>query len=132
MKYAHAAGKRKTSIAKATVSEGRGIIRINANLLDNYMPEISRMRIQEPLILAGELSKKVNINVKVESGGFQSQTEAVRLSIARALVAFSKDMNLKKTFLEYDRNLLVHDSRYKEQRKPNDSKARAGRQKSYR
>jgi len=132
MKYALAAGKRKTSIAKAIVTEGKGIVRINANLLDNYMPEISRMRIQEPLQLAGDLSKKVNIHVNVASGGFQAQTEATRLAIARALVVFSKDQNLKKTFLEYDRHLLIADVRHKETRKPNDSKARAGRQKSYR
>jgi len=132
MKFEVAAGKRKTSIAKATVSEGKGIVRINSRLLENYEPTVCRMRIQEPLFLAGELAKKTDIKITVNGGGFQSQTEAIRLAIARGLVSFFKDQNLKKAFLEYDRHLMIQDPRAKETRKPNDSKARAKRQKSYR
>ena len=132
MKFALAAGKRKTSIAKATVYEGKGVVRINSQLLEHYTPDVSRMRIQEPLWIADTFVKKTDIDINVHGGGFQSQTEAIRLAIARGLVSFFKDPNLRKTFLEYDRNLLVADTRRKETRKPNDSKARAGRQKSYR
>ena len=39
---------------------------------------------------------------------------------------------VKKAYLDYDRNLLVADVRRKETRKPGDSKARAKRQTSYR
>ena len=132
MKSIVTAGKRKTSVAKAIISDGKGVVRINSQLLETFMPEISRMRIQEPLMLAESVIKKVNINVHVIGGGAQSQTEAARLAIARGIVAYSKDPNLRKTFLEYDRHLLIADTRRKETRKPNDSKARAGRQKSYR
>ena len=132
MKFALAAGKRKTSIAKATVYEGKGIVRINSQLLEHYTPDVSRMRIQEPLWIAETFAKKTDIDINVHGDGFQSQTEAIRLAIARGLVSFFKDPHLRKTFLEYDRNLLVADTRRKETRKPNDSKARAGRQKSYR
>ena len=51
-------------------------------------------------------------------------------AIARVLVLFDK--KLKKPFLDYDRHLIINDIRRKEQRKPNDSKARSSRQKSYR
>ena len=59
-----------------------------------------------------------------------SQAEASRLAIARALSQLQP--SLKKVFLSYDRHLLVPDVRFKETYKPNDSKARAKRQKSYR
>ncbi len=124
-------GKRKEAIAKATLySSGKGVVRVNSVILNNIKPELARDRMSEPLQLAGETSEKVDIKVSVQGGGWQGQTEAVRLAIARSLVEFNK--KLKKTFLDYDRHLIVQDIRHKEQRKPNDSKARASRQKSYR
>jgi len=84
----------------------------------------------EPLVLAGEVAKKVNIDVKVNGGGVNGQADACRLAIARALVEF--DASLENTFDEYDRLLLVADVRQNEESKPNDSKPRAKRQKSYR
>ncbi len=84
----------------------------------------------EPLLLAEKTANDVDINVVTEGGGVAGQTEAARLAIARALAQYDK--KLEKVFLSYDRHLLVADIRRKETRKPNDSKARAARQKSYR
>jgi len=131
-KTVHVSGKRKTAIARATVKPGKGVVRINSHLLDVMEPRSKKLRIKEPLILAGELSEKVDINVNVIGGGSQSQAEAARLAIAKGLVAFSNSKALKRTFLEYDRQLLVADVRRKEPCKPNISKARKKRQKSYR
>ncbi|MFH1839765.1 MAG: 30S ribosomal protein S9 [Nanoarchaeota archaeon] len=122
-------GKRKEAIAKATISKGTGKVKINNQLLDNFGNEIAVMKIKEPIILANN-PKDIDIKVRVSGGGWSAQADAVRLAIARCLVDSNK--NLKKTFLEYDRNLLVADTRWKEACKPNDSKARAKRQKSYR
>lgn len=130
MKVIHNAGKRKTAIAKATMKPGKGVVRINSKLLETYEPMAGRMKIMEPLMLAGDVTKKFNISIKVNGGGWSSQTEAVRLAIGRCLVEASKP--LKEKFLKYDRNLLIADTRRKEVCKPNDSKARAKRQKSYR
>ena len=102
MKAIHKNGKRKTSIAKATLKEGKGIIRVNSILLENHTPEIARMKIMEPLILAGDQVKKFNININVHGGGWSSQAEASRLAIARCLVETNK--TLKKKFLDYDRH----------------------------
>ena len=94
---------------------------------------MARERINEPLKIAGmETAKGVSVDVDVFGGGWQSQTEAVRLAIAKGLVAYTKSDKLKKDYLTYDRHLLIADTRRKETRKPNDSKARAKRQKSYR
>ena len=129
MKLVHRSGKRKEATAKATLKPGKGIITINSQNLSYYSNEIARMRIQEPLIIANN-PNNFDIKIRVSGGGWQSQAEAIRLAVARCLVEQSKP--LKAKFLEYDRHLLIADTRRKEQRKPNDSKARSMRQKSYR
>lgn len=124
-------GKRKSAIARATLhTGGSGIIRINHQILDAINPRLAKDRIMEPLLLSGDLWKEVDINVNVHGGGWQGQTEAVRSAIARALAEHNK--KLREIFLGYDRHLIVWDTRFKETRKPNDSKARKSRQKSYR
>ena len=126
MKPIHFSGKRKRAIARATLKEGKGVIRVNNKLLDVYQPEMCRMKIMEPLLLSGDAANKVNITVRVEGGGQVAQADAIRLAIGRCLVKLNP--NLKKTFLDYDRTLLIADVRRKEPNKPNDSKARAKRQ----
>ena len=92
------------------------------------------MELKEPLVIAEQVIGKPNydIEVNVKSGGGASRIEASRLAIARAIILFTKSADLKKAYLEYDRHLLVADSRRKEAYKPDDSKARAKRQTSYR
>lgn len=130
MKVIQTTGKRKTSVARATLKQGKGIVRVNSVLLDNYNNLFARTRLMEPLIIAGEVSKKVDIKINVNGGGWHSQAEASRLAVAKALAEFDK--KLRKVYLDYDRHLLIADVRRKEQRKPGDSKARKSRQTSYR
>lgn len=126
-------GKRKRSIARATILEGKGQVRIN-NQPYEILPMLHKLMIQEPLIIAKEKLGKLDFDifVKVKGGGKESQIEASRLAIARALVKATKSNELKKEFLLYDRNLMIADTRRKEPYKPGDSKARAKMQKSYR
>lgn len=132
MKPINTSGKRKTAIARATTKEGKGRIIINNIALENFSQGIYKQKIREVLILAGDYAKKVDIKIKVQGGGVNSQAEAVRLAIARGLVEFSKG-KLEDEFKEYDRNLLVADVRRREMTKPNrQGKARSKRQKSYR
>lgn len=131
-----ASGKRKRSIARAVLSEGNGKIIINKQPYE-MLNTFKRLMIKEPLEIAektlGEKNFNVfNISVEARGGGQESQIEAARLAIARVLVKASNSAELKKAFLAYDRNMLVADTRRKEAYKPNDSKARAKRQKSYR
>ena len=131
MKVIHVSGKRKRAVARATLKPGAGIVRINSKLLETVTPEIYKMRMKEPLVIAGDDVNKINIDVSVKGGGIASQADAARLAIARALVALNKD--LQKDFLEYDRTLMIADIRRKETHKPNcHGKARSKRQKSYR
>lgn len=131
MKRVVTSGKRKTALAKAVLVPGAGVVRVNNNHLSTYEPALYRLKLEEPLIIAGDAAKQYDINVSVIGGGIASQTDACRLAIARALVV--ADKKLQKPFLEYDRTLLVADVRRKETHKPNcHGKARAKRQKSYR
>ena len=131
MKIIHTSGKRKRAIARATLKQGKGIVKINRINLDHYEPKLARMKLREPLLLAGADGQKVNIDVVIRGGGSMSQAEAGRLAIARALVQYNK--KLEEIFLKYDRHLLIADVRRKEASKPNrHGQARAKRQKSYR
>ena len=132
MKPITASGKRKQAIAKATLKEGKGRVRVNNIPLDLYQPAMQQLRIREPLIIAGdEIVKKIDIDVKMFGGGVAGQSEAARLAIARALVEY--DDKLECPFEEYDRQLLVADVRRKEPAKPNShGAARSKVQKSYR
>jgi small subunit ribosomal protein S9 len=107
-------GKRRLAIARAVIKEGTGKVFINSKPLDLWGTDVLRLWIKEPLILAGDLAKTVDIHVNVRSGGIVGQAEAVRQAIAKALVRYSKDKKLKQKFLEYDRNLLVYDPRRNE------------------
>lgn len=99
------------AIARAKVTQGTGKILINSMPLEIFGNEPLRLWIKEPIILAGDVAKLVNIQVKTKGGGIVGQAEAARQAIARALVEFSKSENLKNKYMEYDRNLLVYDYR---------------------
>ena len=125
-------GKRKMSIARAMIIKGKGVVRINHINLNVYGNEIARLKIMEPLLIAGDLVKSVDIKVTVNGGGWQSQAEAARLAMAKAMVEYFKKESLRNKFLEYDRNLLVADIRTTEPQKPRRSAARSSRQMSKR
>jgi len=130
-KTINTSGKRKQAIARASLKAGKGTVTINNVSIDVYSPEMAKLRIQEPLILAGARAKGVNVRIKVRGGGVTGQADAVRLALAKALA--EHDNTLKQVFLDYDRQLLVADVRRKESSKPNShGQARAKRQKSYR
>lgn len=127
------AGKRKTAIAKATITEGEGIVTFNKKPL-SFLSNLQQLEISEPLVIAKDVMGKLafNISLNVKGGGTASQVEASRLAIAKSIVQFTKNEDVKRAFLAYDRNMLIADTRRKEACKPGDSKARAMRQTSFR
>ncbi len=133
VKVVLSSGKRKTAIARATIRDGKGKIRINKKPLEIYEPEFAKLIIMEPLIIAGEkVIEKLDIKVFVEGGGFVGQSEAVRIAIARGLYKWTNSEKIRKKFIQYDRTLLSGDSRRTEPKKFGGRSARAKRQKSYR
>jgi len=114
-------GKRKKAIARATIREGKGRIRINSVLFDMIQPRYKQMRIRESLLIAGDLLNNVDIDVNVSGGGSWGQADAIRTSISNALVKWHRSNDLKKKYLDYDRFMLISDSRRTEPHKPSRS-----------
>ena len=110
-------GKRKRAVARARFKKGPGIVKINSKPLELIESEMVRLKIQEPLILAGDSRKDYSIRVDVKGGGVMGQAEATRQAIAKGLVQIL-GQDLRKKFLKYDRNLLIHDPRRTEVHKP--------------
>jgi small subunit ribosomal protein S9 len=133
MKKIIASGKRKTAVARAIITEGSGIIKINKKIPEN-LQIFDKFKIMEPLKIAENVlgNIKFDVFINIRGGGEKSQIEAARLALAKAIVDFTKNSELEKAFLAYDRNLLVADVRRKEAYKPGDSKARKKRQSSKR
>ncbi|HDJ37717.1 MAG TPA: 30S ribosomal protein S9 [Methanosarcinales archaeon] len=129
----NSSGKKKTAVARATIRKGSGRVRINKKPLEIWDPELARLKMQEPLILAGEnIVNGIDISVNLHGGGIMGQADAARTAIAKGLLAWTNDPALKQAFAEYDRSLLVSDARNKEPKKFGGRGARARRQKSYR
>jgi small subunit ribosomal protein S9 len=126
-------GKKKTAIARATVRDGDGRVRINSQPIELVEPELARLKMLEPFrIVEDDLRADVDIDVSVEGGGFNGQADAVRTAIARGVVRHLGDAELRDAFMEFDRSLLVNDVRQPEPKKWGGPGARARYQKSYR
>lgn len=110
-------GKRKRAVARCVVKQGSGIVLINSRPLVNMKNEVLRLRLSEPLTIAGDSWKSYDFMVNVKGGGVSGQAEAARQSIARGLVEIFGPQ-LREKFMEYDRNLLVYDPRRTEPHKP--------------
>jgi small subunit ribosomal protein S9 len=121
-RYFYAVGRRKTAIAKIKLypsGEAQNIFTVNGKKMEEYFP-LGRLSESagSPLSLAGE--NKFKAEIKVIGGGVNSQAEAIRLGISRALVLF--DANFKKSLR--DKGYLTRDSRKVERKKPGLKKAR--------
>ncbi|MGZ0747654.1 MULTISPECIES: 30S ribosomal protein S9 [unclassified Haloparvum] len=126
-------GKKKTAIARATVRDGDGRIRIDSKPVELVEPEQARLKMLEPFRIASDdLREGVDIDVTVNGGGFSGQADAIRTAIARALVQHYSDAELRDAYLNFDRSLLVNDVRQSEPKKWGGPGARARYQKSYR
>jgi|TARA_B100001540_G_scaffold154039_1_gene136306 small subunit ribosomal protein S9 len=143
----NSSGKRKTAIARATVTPGKGRVRVNSEPIEILRPEMARTKAMEPLVIADAMGRlaDVDINVNTTGGGQMGQVDAIRTAIARGLVFWNqgkpgkddnnqpfKDTELRDEFIRFDRSLLVNDPRRKEPKHQMGRGARAKWQKSYR
>jgi len=140
-------GKRKTAIARAVIKPGKGRVWINGVPIELVQPEMARIKMLEPLLLAGQKIRGiVDIRVNVKGGGYMAQADAVRMAIARGLVKYFEcegsdpeceksnalSLALREIFEEYDRTMLAGDPRRTEPEKYMRRSARRRWQKSYR
>ncbi len=116
----NAVGRRKTSVARIFMKSGNGTITVNDHPFDKYFPqEIHRSDIVRPFTVT-ETAGKYDVDVTVVGGGTAGQAGAVRLGIARALVAVSDDYRSPLR----TNGLLTRDPRMVERKKYGQKKAR--------
>ena len=113
-------GRRKSSIARGRLVEGKGNITINGKSIDEYFGEETlRVIVKQPLTVTNTLSK-YDVIAKVQGGGFSGQAGAVRHGIARAL----NEANEEYRPVLKSNGFLTRDPRMKERKKYGLKKAR--------
>ena len=117
-------GRRKAAVARVRVRPGQGVITINRRPIDEYFTSAThRMVVTEPLRLAN-VAETYDIDATIDGGGVSGQAGALRLGIARSIVAVDPELRptLKKA------GLLTRDPRKKESKKYGLVKARKAKQ----
>jgi small subunit ribosomal protein S9 len=117
-------GRRKSSVARVILSNGKGEFIINGRPFEEYIPSAAtRLDVTQPLVLT-ETEGKYDITVNVNGGGLTGQAGAIRLGITRALMEINPDLRkiLKPA------GLVTRDSRSKERKKYGLKKARKASQ----
>jgi small subunit ribosomal protein S9 len=125
-------GARKQARATAAIMPGTGKVRVNNVPIEIMTPAVARQRVMTPLVIAGELRDKVDIDVRVSGGGFMGQAEAAAMAISKALVNSVRGQELRRRIIEHDVHLLSGDARQSETKKFGGPGARRRKQKSYR
>ncbi|ADL68037.1 30S ribosomal protein S9 [Thermoanaerobacterium thermosaccharolyticum] len=113
-------GRRKTSVARVRLMQGKGNIIINGRPLDEYFGlDTLKYTVKQPLILTENIDK-FDVIAKVEGGGLSGQAGAIRLGITRALMKADNELRpiLKKA------GFVTRDPRMKERKKYGLKKAR--------
>ena len=91
MEVIHKIGRRKKSVARVFMSEGKGNITVNKKSFSDFFDTaILQYKIQQPFNLT-ETKDKFDLLVTVKGGGINGQAEAIRLAISRALVEFNDE-----------------------------------------
>lgn len=116
----HGVGRRKKSIARVWLSRGKGDIVVNGSDYKAYFDtEKTRLDAAMPFS-AVPAAQNYNVKANIVGGGKTGQASALKLGIARALIANDEEMRaeLRK------HGLLTVDSRVKERKKPGQPGAR--------
>ncbi len=121
-------GRRKEAVARVRFREGEGTITINGRGVEDFFPNPThRMILSEPLRLT-ENEERFDVEVTMHGGGVTGQAGAMRLGIARALIAIDPDLRAALKAAGF----LTRDDRKKESKKYGLKKARKAPQYSKR
>lgn len=115
-----AVGRRKTSVARVTLQPGKGEWSINGRELHEYFPRLLHRKRAEEALKVSEYDGQFDVFVRVNGGGVSGQADAIRLGLARAVLA--KDEEVRPVLRR--NGLLTRDSRKVERKKPGRPKAR--------
>ena len=113
-------GRRKSSIARVRLVEGKGSITINGRDIEEYLGlDTLKVIVKQPLVVTNTLDK-YDVVCKVIGGGTSGQAGAIRHGIAKAL----NDANPEFRPVLKSNGFLTRDSRMKERKKYGMKKAR--------
>ena len=121
-----ATGRRKRSQAQVRLTTGNGKITVNGVDVNEYMPYATLVKdLKQPLVITGN-ENNFDIDVTVKGGGFSGQTGAIRLGIARALMAYDSKSTAEDSYRKILKvaGFITRDPRVKERKKPGLKKAR--------
>ena len=123
-----ASGRRKRSIAQVKMIPGSGKITVNGKDVREYLPfEVNVMNLMQPLV-ATKNETTFDIEVVVKGGGYNGQTEAIRLAITKALLVYDEntDPNSDSSYRKILKaaGFITRDPRVKERKKYGLRKAR--------
>ena len=123
-----ASGRRKRSIAQVKMVPGSGKITVNGKDVREYLPfEVNVMNLMQPLVATNNEST-FDIEVVVKGGGYNGQTEAIRLAITKALLVYDEntDPNSDTSYRKILKaaGFITRDPRVKERKKYGLRKAR--------
>lgn len=120
MEITNALGRRKSSVARVYLNNGKGNVIVNNIDFKEYFPLGTLQYKVNQSFLATGTEGKFDVTVNVDGGGINGQAEAIRLGIARALVKL--DPNFKPALKAL--GLMTRDPRMVERKKPGQKKAR--------
>jgi len=115
-----ATGRRKTSVARIWLKQGKGLITINSRSLQEYFGrETARMIVLQPFDVT-QTGTSFDVDVNVKGGGSSGQAGAIRHGITRALMQANPEFRspLKKA------GFVTRDPRAVERKKYGRHKAR--------
>ena len=120
METIHTIGRRKTSVARIYMSEGKGNVTVNNRDAKDYFNTGTLLyKLNQPFSLV-DMEGKFDVKVSVKGGGITGQAEAVRLAISRALCKLDEE---NRSALKIE-GLMTRDPRMVERKKPGQKKAR--------
>jgi small subunit ribosomal protein S9 len=116
----HKIGRRKTSVARIYMSEGKGNVTINGKDAKEYFTTAPLLYKLNQAFSLTNTEGHYDLKVNVYGGGITGQAEAVRMAIARALC----EVNEENRSLLKPEGLLTRDPRMVERKKFGQKKAR--------
>ena len=120
-RYTEGVGRRKTSIARVRIADGKGKFVVNEKDLKHYFQlGILESCAKSPFSKLKIEDDKFDVSAKVSGGGIHAQAEAIRLGLSRALAIVNPEFQKRLHFFGF----LTRDSRMVERKKYGLRKAR--------
>ncbi len=120
MEVINTSGRRKTSVARAYLTKGKGNIEVNGKDYKQYFSTPTLQYYVTQALNVAKVNGEYDIKANVLGGGITGQAQAIRLAIAKALVEINEEY---KKDLRAE-GLMTRDPRMVERKKFGQKKAR--------